>query len=82
MSVVNLVILLVNVACVLVHEDWVVEGAEVHLLDAAEVPVMMVMDAGILKTYVFLFFSSACTFCFPAHIEMGDLKLVIFDTLF
>ncbi|PQQ18311.1 hypothetical protein Pyn_36022 [Prunus yedoensis var. nudiflora] len=46
MSVVNLVILLENVACVLVHEDWVVEGAEVHLLDAAEVLVMMVMDAG------------------------------------
>lgn len=63
MSVVNLVILLVNVACVLVHEDWVVEGAEVHLLDAAEVPVMMVMDAGILKTYVFLFFPLHCASC-------------------
>ena len=48
MSAVNLAILLENVACVLVHEEGVVEGAEVHPLDAAEVLVMMAMGAGVI----------------------------------
>lgn len=47
MNVVNLVTLLESVVCVLVHEDWVAEGAEVLPLDvAAEVPVTMVMGTG------------------------------------
>lgn len=54
MNAVNLVILLENVVCVLVHEHWVVEGAEVLPLDvAAEVPVMMVMGAGTFNTFLF-----------------------------
>lgn len=49
MNAVNLVILLENVVCVLVHEHWGVEGAEVlPLAVAVEVPVMMVMGAGVI----------------------------------
>lgn len=52
MNVVNLDILHESVVCVLVHGDWVVEDGEVLPLDVAvEVPVMMVMGAGVMITF-------------------------------
>ena len=77
MNAVNLVILLENVVCVLVHEHWGVEGAEVlPLAVAVEVPVMMVMGAGtfntlwllILITGLSLFLSSVL---YRIHLGLG-----------
>lgn len=47
MNAVNLVILLENAACVLVHEAWGVGSVEVHPLDAVGVQATMDMGAGL-----------------------------------
>ena len=64
MNVGNLVILLENVACALVHEAWVVEGVEALPLDAVGAPVTMDMDAGLLAVlpYLVLFYYARTVF--------------------
>ena len=88
MNVVNLVILLENVACGLVHEAWEVDGVEALALVLVGV---QVMGAGISWLYfVFFFFVINCTcyrvlhyqviempwslFCFPLYVKLYRIK--------
>ena len=71
MNVVNLVILLENVACGLVHEAWEVDGVEALALVLVGV---QVMGAGISWLYfVFFFFVINCTCYRVLHCQVIEM---------